>query len=174
MFYVIENKYVGPNQGSTGYTDLNEILICTAPIQGKGPVIAIIKGFAGSQGDWTTYAHGEFPSIEDARAAIKDIFGAVRCRDSNGDVFEVDPQDEKVLEIYKAGAYSQMSLSESANWSFELLRSDISHDTSDKRLDELLAEYEADANENGSTLHAGLLDAMKTYRDELETSEAND
>jgi hypothetical protein len=61
----------------------------------------------GTTNDWAVYAHGEYATIEEARAAITEKFGEVRDSDANGDSFESD--DEDVVEAYKPGKYAPMS-----------------------------------------------------------------
>lgn len=153
MYFIIETKYVGPNQLQGQYVDVDKIQICTSPAL-----------WLGAAGDWAVYAHGQYPSVAEARAAITAIFGEVRDSDPNGDRFESD--DEDVVETYKPGKYAPMSTEETANWAD---MGGIAADTTDERIAELVAEYEAEANSIGYTLDSDLdlEEFMQQRRQEL-------
>ena len=55
----------------------------------------------------------------------------------------------------------------SSHWAWEYIQSDIEADTTDERIEELVAEYEAGANLDGYTLDNGLEDLMNERRQEL-------
>lgn len=84
MYYLIENKYVGPNQRQDQYIDLDTIEISTSPAITNSSHEERIEGWCGTTNDWAVYAHGEYGTIEEARAAITDKFGDVRDCDPNG------------------------------------------------------------------------------------------
>lgn len=165
MFYVIETKYVGPNQTQDQYVDVDTIEISTSPAITNSSHEERTDGWCGTTNDWSVYAHGEYDTIEEARAAITDKFGEVRDSDANGDSFESD--DENVVETYKPGKYAPASSQATADWAYEGIRSDIDADTTDERIAELVAEYEAEANSNGYTLDSDLEDFMRKRRQEL-------
>lgn len=164
MYYIIETNYVGPNQNQGKYVDVDTIEISTAPAITNGSHEERIDGWCGTTNDWAVYAHGEYATIEEARAAITEKFGEVRDSDANGD-FESD--NENVVETYKPGEYAPMSSQATADWAYEDIQSDIEADTTDERIAELVAEYEAEANRNGYTLDSDLENFMQKRRQEL-------
>lgn len=165
MFYIIETKYVGPNKGQDQYADLDKIEISTSPAITNSSHERCTEGWCGTTNDWAVYAHGEYATIEEARAAITEKFAEVRDSDANGDSFQVD--DEDIVETYKPGKYAPMSSQATADWSCEGIQSDIEAETTDEDIVELIAEYEAEANSNGFTLHNDLEGFMQEFRDEL-------
>lgn len=164
MYYIIETKYVGPNQTQDQYVDGDKIEISTSPATTNSSHEERTEGWCGTTNDWAVYAHGEYATIEEARTAIADKFGVVRDSDPNGDSFELD--SENVVEVYKPG-YEPMSSQATADWAYERIQSEIEADTSDERIAELVAEYESEANSNGHTLCSNLEDFMKEHRQEL-------
>lgn len=165
MYYIIETKYVGPNQAQGQYADVDKIEIRTSPAVTNSSHEEKTEGWCGTTNDWAVYAHGVYATIEAARAAITDKFGEVRNSHPSGDSFESD--DEDVVEIYKPGKYAPMSRQSTADWAYEGIQSDIGADTTDERIAELVAEYEAEANSMGYTLDSHLEDFMKERRQEL-------
>lgn len=97
MYYIIETIYVGPNQNQDEYVDADRIEISTSPATANMSHEKRTEGWCGTTNDWSVYAHGEYATIEEARAAITEKFGEVR--ESDGDSFESD--DEDVVETYK-------------------------------------------------------------------------
>jgi len=156
MYYIIETNYVGPNQ----YADVDRIEISTSPAITNMSHEECTDGWCGTTNDWAVYAHGEYDTIDDARAAITEKFGEVRDSDENGD-------SEGVIETYKPGKYAPMSSQETADWMHEAIQSDIEAATTDARIAELVDEYEYEANSNGYTLHSDLKDCMLERRQEL-------
>lgn len=165
MYYIIETNYVGPNQDQDQYADLDRIEITTAPAITNSSHEERTEGWCGTTNDYAVYAHGEYATIEGARAAIEEKFGDVRDRDANGDEWRSD--DDDVVETYKPGKYTPMARQETADWAYEGIQADISADTSDERIAELVKEYEAEANSSGYTLDSNLEDFMRERRQEL-------
>ncbi|EIZ8584089.1 hypothetical protein MQY53_001615 [Salmonella enterica subsp. enterica] len=163
MYYIIETKYVGPNQDQN--VDVDTIEISTSPAITNSSNEERTEGWCGTTNDWAVYAHGEYATIEEARAAITEHFGEVRDSDANGDSFKSD--DEDVVETYKPGKYAPMSSQATADWAYEGIQSDIEAETTDKHIAELVAEYEAEANSNGYTLDSVLKNLMQERRQEL-------
>ena len=159
MLYVIKNTYVGPNHYQDNYVDCDTIVISSTPTMTNLSREIRIDGWCGTTNDWSVSAHGEYPTIELARAAIQQHFGNVRDSDPNGDRFVSD--DEDVVETYKPGQYAPMSGEATADWAYPGIQSDIQADTSDERIAELVAQYEAEANSSGYTLDSDLDDFMK-------------
>lgn len=165
MYYIIETNYAGPNQTQDKYVDANKIEISTSPaITNSSSYEECTDGWCGTTNDWAVYAHGEYATIEEARAAITEIFGEVRDSNANGDSFK--SYDEDVVETFKPGKYEPMSRSATADWAYGGILSDIDADTTDERIAELVAEYEAEANNNGCTLDSDLVDFMQERRQE--------
>lgn len=96
MYYVIETQYVGPNQTQDHYVDVDRIEISTTPAITNCSHEVRTNGWCGTTNDWAVYAHGEYDTIEDARAAITDRFGEVQ---DFGDSSESD--NENVVETYR-------------------------------------------------------------------------
>lgn len=165
MYYIIETKYVGPNQTQDEYIDVDTIEISTSPAITNSSHEERTEGWCGTTNDLAVFAHGEYATIEDARAAIAENFGEVRDSDANGDRFESG--DDDVVETYKPGKYAPMSSQATADWVYEDIQSDIKANTTDERIAELVAEYEADANSNGYTLDSDLEGFMQNFRQEL-------
>ena len=165
MYYIIETNYVGANQTRYQYVDINKIEISTSPAITNSSHEERTEGWCGTTDDFAVYAHGEYATIEEARAAISEKFGEVRDSDANGDSFDSD--DEAVVETYKPGKYAPMSSQATADWAHEGIQSDIEADTTDERIAELVAEYEAEANSNGYTLDSDLEYFMQERRQEL-------
>lgn len=165
MHYIIETIYVGPDQTQDQYVDVDKIEISTSPAITNRSHEERTEGWCGTTNDWAVYAHGEYATIEEARAAITEKFGEVRDSDANSDRFESG--DEDVVETYKPGKYAPMSRQATADWAYEGILSDIEVDTTDERIAELAAEYEAEANSSGYTLDSALEDFMQERRQEL-------
>lgn len=164
MYYIIETNYVGPNQTQDQYVDVDKIEISTSPAITNNHEERT-EGWCGTTNGWAVYAHGEYSTIEEARAAITEKFGEVRDSDTNGDSFESDY--ENVVETYKPGKYAPMSSQATADWAYEGIQSDIEADTTDERIAELVVAYEAEANSNGYTLDSDLKDFMQERRQDL-------
>lgn len=165
MYYVIETNYVGPNRTQEEYVDVDTIDISTSPAMTNLSHVERNEGWCGTTNGWSVYAHGEYATIDAARAAIAEEFGDVRNTDPDGDSFESD--DEAVVETYKVGKYAPMGREATADWAYEGIQSDIEADTTDERIDELVAEYEAEANSIGYALDSDLKNFMQERRQEL-------
>lgn len=153
MYYIIETNYVGPNHTQDQFIDADQIEISTSPASTT------------SGGEWAVHDLGEYTTIEEARAAIIEEFGDVRDRNPLGDKFWSN--DEAVIEVYKPGKFAPMGLEATSNWADSGIQSDIEADTSDERIDELVAKYEAEVNCDGYTLDSALKGFMQERRQEL-------
>lgn len=162
MFYVIENKYVGPNADQN--LNATTIEISAEPARKNMSGEVCVKGWCGTTNDWCVNAHGEFSSAEDARAAIHAVFGDVRDSDQYGETFE--SEDETVVEVYKPGKYDQMSSQETADW-IDLSEVEAGMTGDDIAL--LIAELESEANQHGTTLHGDLEEFINERIEELRT-----
>lgn len=165
MYYIIETNYVGPNRTQDQYVDVDTIEISTSPAMTNLSHVERTEGWCGTTNGWAVYAHGEYATIEGARAAIAEKFGDVRNSDADGDSFGSD--DDDVVETYKPGKFAPMSRQDTADWAYEGIQSDIEGGTSDERIAELVAEYEAVANSYGYALDSDLKAFMQERRQEL-------
>lgn len=172
MYYIIETNYVGPNRTQDQYVDLDRIDISTSPALTNLSHVDRTEGWCGTTNGWSVYAHGEYDTIEDARAAIAAKFGDVRNSDANGDSFDSD--DEDVVETYRPGKFAPLSRQATADWAYEGIQADIEAGTSDERIAELVAAYEAVANSYGYTLDSGLKGFMQERRQELRDEMGDD
>lgn len=170
MYYVIETIYAGPDPSQDQYADADTIDIRTTPALTNLSKESRLEGWCGTTHDWAVYAHGKYATIEEARAAITEKFGTVR----DSDLGEDDEYEyEGVVEVYKPGKYTPMSSQATEDWSYEAIQADIEADTTDERIDELVAEYEDNANSDGYTLDSDYLSELmeqrrQELRDELE------
>ncbi len=168
MYHLIETKYVGPNEDE--HVDANTIDISTQPARTNSSHEVRTDGWCGTNGDWATYAHGEYPTLEAAQAALGQTFGPVRGRDpESGDAFDISPleADGGVVERYKPGRYAPMSKEDTEQWAYDAIKNDVTPDISEARIQELIREYEADCNQNGYSLNESFLEEiMLKERDE--------
>lgn len=158
MYYVIETKYVGPNQDQK--VDSTTIEISTSPATTNTSHEVKLHGWCGTSNDWAVYAHGEYPTAREAEAAIHAKFGPVRSDDD----YQSEPG---VIAAYRVGEYVPMSSENTADWIYELMRVDVDADTTDERIAELVASYEKLANAEGYALDSDADDHMKAFRQEL-------
>jgi len=165
MYYVIETKYVGPNQADNQYADTHNVEISTSPALTSSSREARLEGWCSTTNGWAVYAHGEYDTIEEARVAITEKFGVVRNSYQDGSKFE--PASDDIAETYKPGKYELMSRQATVDWAEGGVQNDIKVDTTDERISELVTEYEAEANENGYTLDSDLESFMKEQRQDL-------
>jgi len=165
MYYIIETNYVGPNRTEHQYVDVDKIEISTSPAITNSSHEKRTEGWCGTTNDWAVYAHGEYTTIEEARSALAEKFGEVRKSNPDGERFKSDEED--VVETYKPGKYAPMGSQASADWAYDFIQSGINAKTTDERIAELVAEYEAEANSNGYTLHNDLEGFMQERRQEL-------
>lgn len=162
MYYIIETKYVGPNQDQN--VDADTIEITAAPAKTNMSHEVRTEGWCGTTNDWSVYAHGEYETLEAAQIAAQEIWGDVRDASPDGYSFESDAPE--VVAVYKPGKYAPMSRQETADWTHDGMRSDITAETTDEQIAELVDEYEGYANSDGYTLDSDLSEMMTRYRDE--------
>lgn len=167
MYYVIETKYVGPNQYDTQFVDADNVTISKVPAKANMSGEPRTEGWCGTTNDWSVHAHGAYETLEAAQAAVAEKFGETRIQELG----EYD-EYENIVEKYKLGEYEPMSSEETADWAYEGIQSDITAGTTDERIDELVDEYELEANRKGYTLDSDLGDFMRdrrqALRDEME------
>lgn len=161
MYYIIETNYVGPNQDQDQYADADKIQISTSPAITNSSHEPRTDGWCGTTNDWAVHAHGEYATLEAARAAVTDIFGEVREVDMSISV------DEDVVAEYRKGRHEPLGREATGDWAYEGIRSDITADTDDVEIDTLAIDYQVEANDQGFELDSDLRDMMIEYRDEL-------
>jgi hypothetical protein len=156
-YYVIETNYVGPND----LYDPDTIGIYTQPAYGNMSKEPVVDGWAGTTNDWATYAHGEFGTIDEARAKIAELYPERR------EIDEYDDYDNVIVELYKPGKYAEMSKEGTSDWLARDLR--LTGDETDEQLQEIIEVAESNANDNGCTLHS---DAFSILADERDRAKA--
>ena len=161
MYCIIERSYVGPNRAQN--VDADTIEISTTPARTNQSNEPRTEGWCGTTNDRYVYAHGEYDTIEEARAAIALKFGVTRDVTTAA---RAQCDDEDVIEIHKAGRYEPMNRGATEDWVYDGLQHDIEATTTDERIAELVAEYEGAANEQGMTLDS-LEDIMLARRQQL-------
>jgi len=153
-YYVIETNYVGPND----LYDPDTIGIYTRPAYGNMSKQPVVDGWAGTTNDWATYAHGEFDSIEEARAKVDELYPERR---------EVDElQDEDCVELWKLGKYAIMTREDTADWLYEATR-ELTGKESDEKLKEIIENAESNVNDEGCTLHSDAFSILSDERDRV-------
>lgn len=165
-YYITSSEYVGPNLSDRCNSHSYEIKT-KAPRTNSSREIRT-EGWLGTTNDVAEYAHGEFETLEEARAAVLEILGT--------DYRETDlsemPEYERggLIESYTVGAYLEVDAETSITWCYESIRSDVTADTTDAGIDALIDEYEVSANESDEpfTLDVCALQTeMRERRDEL-------
>ncbi|EBR3449818.1 hypothetical protein RF182_17600 [Escherichia coli] len=164
MFYLVETKYIGPQPHDDRNVDSHKIEICTKPAGYDEQKKPILEGWCGSFNDHSVYMHGQYETLDEAREAMSRIFGEVREADADESVLE---PDEDILECYKVGKYIPMSSDATGSWAYDVINSEITADTTDERISQLVVECEAEANSLGYKLSKDLEDFMEQRRQEL-------
>ena len=154
-YYVIETNYVGPND----LYDPDTIGIYTRPAYGNMSQQPVVDGWAGTTNDWATYAHGEFGTLEDARAKVEEMYPDRR---------EVDvlQQDEDCVELWKLGKYAIMTREDTADWLYEAMCA-LTGKESDEELKEIIENAESNVNDEGCTLHSDAFGILSDERDRV-------
>ena len=160
MYYLISTNYVGPYKNESAYVDADRIEISDSPARKNFSREECIEGDCGTTNNFTVYAHGEYSTIEECRAAIAEKFGDVREveGDNTGDM----------VETYAPGRYTPLTPEETEDWwASEGVVPDINAETPDAVIEELLTEYEYVANKEGYALHSSMADIMRARRQVL-------
>jgi len=186
MFYIIEYEYVGPFDEYHADRDLIEIL--TAPVrknylrrcwgllhEDDEGGDEIIEGSCGAMNDVAAYAHGEFPSIESARKFISEYFDGMRevaieeHRDVAFSCDVYDKDDEPVLiEAYRPGLFKPISREATLVAVGEWMIDDVSAETTDNQIDDLVNSYQANFKSAMESVNAVYVRALIVeYRDDL-------
>lgn len=151
QFYVVQHSYVGPNQNE--HVDADRIEITTMPARSNmAPYGIITEGWCGTTNDWCVEAFGAFDDIDAARAQVE-TFGEMR----EVDVFV---NGEEIVEIYKFGKFAPMGREGTGNWAYEGVLCSVDAATTDHEVTDLVAEFEASANDEGYALDQEYLREM--------------
>lgn len=157
-FYVVETKYVGPNPDQ--HIDEDVVEIQTEPERTNSSGEAKIQGWCGTTNDWCVNAHGEYPTLADAEAAVKEIFGDVRPYEDEG-------ASDSVVKAYKPGLYVPMSAENTGDWCYDVIQEKVTLGMTGEQVDALIGELEEAANEEGYTLSAALSDMIAERQADL-------
>ncbi len=150
-FYVVQHSYVGPNQND--HVDSDRIEITTEPARSNmAPYGIITKGWCGTTNDWRVEAFGVFDDIDAARVQVE-TFGEMR-------EIEVFHSGDEMAEIYKFGKFAPMSREGTGNWAYEGVLCSVDAATTDQDIHDLVAEFEASANDEGYSLDEDYLREM--------------
>lgn len=158
MFYIVETKYTGPNPDQHLDQDVVEIQTVPARTNSSGEIKT--QGWCGTTNDWCVNAHGEYTTLEEAEAAVQEIFGDVRP-------YEDEEADDSVVKAYKPGLYVPMSAENTGDWCYEAIQEKVKLGMTPEQVDSLIAELEEAANEEGYTLSAALSDMIAERLDDL-------
>ena len=157
-FYVIEEKYAGPNRDQD--IDADQIKITTEPARKNMSNEVCLDGWCGTTDDWAVYARGVYDSKEAAEKAIEALYKEIR-------EVEFDDNDQSIVAVYKPGKYEPIGKEATGNFIFDSLKESVTASTTDDEISALVDEWEREANSQGCTL-SGAYDMAVEYRDELE------
>lgn len=160
MFYVVHSEYAGPNQNQEAYADLSTIEIRTEPARTNMSREIRLEGWCGTTNDFSVRAYGEYSTLEAAREAIAEKFGAVRDRDPEGSKFEPESGDDAVAEIYKPGRYAPLVGEALSNWIWPGIEEDIGASTPRSRFSTLIDDYLDQVNDEGYTFDRSRVEKM--------------
>ena len=122
----------------------------------------VIDGWAGTTQDFSVFAHGEYHSQEDAQKAIEKLFGDVRYEDENGPFASMD--NDTVL-VCKPGKFAPMTKQATVDWLYDACNSEITENTTDDELEEMLKQAQEEAERFGMELYHCGLDFLTEMRD---------
>lgn len=172
MFYILKSDYVGPNQEQ--HKNSTKFFVQTVPGQTNSSHEDRTSGWLGTTNDWSLHAYGEFETLDEAKSKISELCdGAFReIEPEEHDGYYNDGSDDVCLTPYEYmvldGAYEELNEEGSANFAWEGSRQDVTADTTDERIAELVNEYEELANGENATLDASAVEqVLKDRRDEL-------
>ena len=164
-YYLVTVTYIGPNPDDERYIDADTIEIRNEPARKNVSGEVCTNGWCGTNNDWSVEAHGAFPTLEAARAALHEQFAPVRDSDLQSAPFE-DPETD-VVEVYKPGRFAPLTSEATGVLTYERMEQAISTDTTDKQIEALVEECRSELNAEGMAPHPSLKKDMEDYRDEL-------
>lgn len=155
--YLVEEIYVGPNTEQN--VDANTIRITTEPARNNLDGEVRTSGWCGTTNDWATYAHGEFTSLDDARAAAQAL------RPDGLREFGYEHNDGTVV-AYRPGRYDILNATSTVDYLWDSMTDRVNKDMTESEAEILAAEFEADAEADNVTL-TDAYQAIIDYRDGL-------
>lgn len=161
MFYLTYVRYIGQNQDEN--IDAHRIAIRSSPAISSETREPVVSGWCYAEGDWSIVAHGEYNSIEGARAGMVSVFGPTRDVDQDGKLFEINP-DMNEVEVYKQGQFVPMQWLQMEKYLEGFFPRDI-QDCSNSDVIELARNYEINANKSGYTLGKYSIEYVREVRD---------
>lgn len=174
MFYIIETKYVGPNQMSACYIDSHIFAVSTTPAVTNSSREIRTDGWCGTTNDWATYAHGEFLEQEAAEGWIKDSLADTGYREDDlEDVSQSFIEDQNIVARFRAGRHEPMSPESTSEWAYPAL-DEVTADTSDSDLDSMIENCIEDGHIHegveldADTLRKAFLERRQEERDKLD------
>lgn len=152
-YYVISSEDIGPNA-----EPLNEIVtITTEPGRTNLSNEIKIDGWLGTSNNTSDRAHGEFDTLESAKKYISENWPGYSEFDN--EYTESDDEDLFYKDI--------RIVWDVADWLYESARSDISENTTDEQITELVKKYENDADEENIYINGDIENYLTECRDEL-------
>ena len=159
MFYVIKISYCGPKDKNEVHQDRVEIR--TTPAITNRSHEERADGWCGAIGNLalteTFWALGTYETIEEARRAIREMFGATR---------QCEAGDEQVVETHLPGVYKPLSAADTEAWIYDDAVAYITAATTDDQLAEYAAACRAEANREGLELDENLERFLEDLRQE--------
>ena len=179
-YYLVSSEYVGPNASNLS-TDFDRIVyghyvdIRTVPGTTNMSHEPRTDGWLGTTNDWAEYAHGEYATLEDARAARAEMFPQTfaSSRDDEDLMVGLDDDDEPIEAVERVYVGPGENVVDAETWLYDAAREDLSAETSDEQLAELAAEYKKDAAIDKIILWDDVEEFLRQIRDEMR-SEADD
>jgi hypothetical protein len=164
-YYVVSERYALTNRDSCEYIDSDRVYINRAPSN-------CVNGIINDQGHWLTRAHGEYDSYTDARRAVKTLFGPVHLVDWELNREEsIKRIEADTVTTFAIGEFAPVDTDCAEALIGEWMERDVTADTSDKQINDLVESYEADAHDMAATIRWCARDIIVNYREELVDSE---
>ena len=168
-FYVVEHEYIGSNFSSA--SDAEEILNNeTWDILSEPPRTNLSKeirtnGWLGSNNDWSSKAHGEFETIDEARNYVESRLGFLTLLEDGGD-------EDDLVESYRANKETFAVDVESWWQSCGAYEFGVTAETSDEEIRDIakseLASARDELNYQGVAYFVGSLeDVIREIRNNL-------
>jgi hypothetical protein len=118
-----------------------------------------LNGWCGTTNDIAVHAHGEYNTIDGARAAMYERFGSMH-------LINDDCSDPDVVEEYGIGKYPVMDEDATEDFCYDGMRDDIHGNTTDAEIADLVETYREAARQEVGCELSPLIEAILTaYRD---------
>jgi len=156
MYYIENSTYIGPNPDQVDLRQRDYYVISADPLRTNSSHEILIEGWLGSNGDWSSYACGEYPSEEAAIEYLKSL----GCR-----LVKIEAEFGEIEEFWTA---EECDEEWDANDWFQVPDAEfgITAQSSDDDLEKLAAKEEAAAKEDGKAL-VGVIEYLTEIRDRL-------